>query len=153
MTGASAGQASIRTWCRDHRAHHRYVDKDKNPYSINKGLLYAHYGWVIMKQELRQTGRVDLQDLSSDPIVTWQPKNYLFLLFVTAYVFPVMVCGLLFNDFAGGFVYASCIRLFLIQQGIFCVNSLAYWIGDQPYAGQNSPRDSWIVALIKFEEG
>lgn len=151
--GASAGQASIKTWCKDHRAHHRYVDTDRDPYSINKGFLYAHYGWVVMKQELRQTGRVDLKDLSSDPIVMWQRKNYLFLLLLTAYVFPVMICGLLFNDFAGGFIYASCIRLFLIQQGTFCVNSLAHWVGEQPYAGRNSPRDSWIVAFITFGEG
>lgn len=151
--GASAGQASIRTWCRDHRAHHRYTDTDKDPYSAQKGLFYSHYGWVVVRRKPEQTGRVDLQDLTSDPIVMWQRKHYLTLLFLTVYVFPTLYCGFAYGDFAGGFIWASCIRLFMIQQATFCVNSLAHWVGDQPFANRLSPRNCWFVALITWGEG
>lgn len=70
ITGASAGQASIRTWCRDHRAHHRYTDTDRDPYSAHKGLFYSHYRSVVIRRRPEQTGRVDLHDLSDDPVVT-----------------------------------------------------------------------------------
>lgn len=153
LFGAGAGQASIRTWCRDHRAHHRYTDTDKDPYSAQKGLFYSHYGWVVVKRKPEQTGRVDIQDLSNDPIVMWQRQHYLTLLFLTAYIFPTVFCGLMYDDFAGGFIWASCIRLFMIQQATFCVNSLAHWVGDQPFANRLSPRNCWFVALITWGEG
>ena len=41
--GAGAVEGSIRWWARDHRAHHRYTDTDKDPYSVRKGLLYSHF--------------------------------------------------------------------------------------------------------------
>lgn len=40
--GAGAIEGSIRWWSRDHRAHHRYTDTDKDPYSVRKGLWYSH---------------------------------------------------------------------------------------------------------------
>jgi stearoyl-CoA desaturase (delta-9 desaturase) len=153
ILGAGAGEGSIRTWCRDHRAHHRYVDSDMDPYSVHRGLFYAHYGWVIFKRKREQTGPVNVQDLTTDKIVIWQRQHYTLLLITTAFIFPTIVSGLLFNDYLGGFIYASCLRLFLIQQSTFCINSLAHWMGERPFSGQHSPRDSWLVALITFGEG
>ncbi|KAJ5564614.1 hypothetical protein N7513_000856 [Penicillium frequentans] len=153
IVSTSAGQGSIRTWCRDHRAHHRYTDTDRDPYSAHKGLFYSHYGWVVIKRKREQTGQVDVQDLSDDSIVLWQRKHYIPLFFLTAIIFPTVYCGLMYGDFAGGFIWASCIRLFMIQQATFCVNSLAHWAGDQPYANRLSPRNSFFVALITWGEG
>ena len=51
IVSTSAGQGSIRTWCRDHRAHHSYTDTDRDPYSAHKGLFYSHYGWVVIKRK------------------------------------------------------------------------------------------------------
>jgi stearoyl-CoA desaturase (delta-9 desaturase) len=45
--GGGAVQGSIQWWSRGHRAHHRYTDTDKDPYSVNKGILYAHFGWYV----------------------------------------------------------------------------------------------------------
>ena len=42
--GGGAVEGSVRWWARDHRAHHRYTDTDKDPYSVRKGLLYSHFG-------------------------------------------------------------------------------------------------------------
>lgn len=39
------------------RAHHRYTDTDKDPYSVRKGLLYSHFGWMVMKQNPKRIGR------------------------------------------------------------------------------------------------
>jgi stearoyl-CoA desaturase (delta-9 desaturase) len=41
--GAAAVEGSARWWSREHRAHHRYTDTDKDPYSVRKGLLYSQY--------------------------------------------------------------------------------------------------------------
>jgi stearoyl-CoA desaturase (delta-9 desaturase) len=47
LTGGGAVEGSIRWWSRDHRAHHRYTDTSKDPYSVRKGLLYSHLGWMV----------------------------------------------------------------------------------------------------------
>lgn len=63
--GGGAVEGSVRWWARDHRAHHRYTDTDKDPYSVRKGLLYSHFGWMIMRQNPKRIGRVNISDLVS----------------------------------------------------------------------------------------
>jgi stearoyl-CoA desaturase (delta-9 desaturase) len=151
--GGGAVEGSIRWWARDHRAHHRYTDTDKDPYSVRKGLMYSHIGWMIMKQNPRRIGRTDISDLNEDPVVVWQHKYYLWVVVFMGLVFPSMVAGLGWGDWKGGFIYAGILRIFFVQQATFCVNSLAHWLGDQPFDDRNSPRDHLITALMTLGEG
>lgn len=151
--GAGAVEGSIRWWSHGHRAHHRYTDTEKDPYSVRKGLLYSHIGWMVFKQNPKRMGRTDITDLNEDPVVVWQHKNYLKCVIFTALVLPTIICGLGWNDWAGGFVYAGILRIFFIQQATFCVNSLAHWLGEQPFDDRNSPRDHVITALVTLGEG
>ncbi|KAK3687529.1 hypothetical protein B0T22DRAFT_130980 [Podospora appendiculata] len=151
--GAAAVEGSARWWSRDHRAHHRYTDTEKDPYSVRKGLLYSHIGWMVMKQNPRRVGRTDISDLNEDPVVVWQHRNYIKSVVTMGLVVPTLFCGLMWGDFLGGFVYAGILRIFFIQQATFCVNSLAHWLGDQPFDDRNSPRDHIITAFVTLGEG
>ncbi|KAF8534314.1 hypothetical protein BDD12DRAFT_918992 [Trichophaea hybrida] len=151
--GGGAVEGSIRWWSRDHRAHHRYTDTDKDPYSVRKGLLYSHVGWMVMKQNPKRIGRTDISDLNEDAVVVWQHKYYLWVVAFMGLVFPAMVAGLGWGDWKGGFIYAGILRIFFVQQATFCVNSLAHWLGDQPFDDRNSPRDHVITALVTLGEG
>jgi stearoyl-CoA desaturase (Delta-9 desaturase) len=69
LFGGGAIEGSIRWWSRDQyvstprsviantpsRAHHRYTDTTKDPYSVRKGLLYSHVGWMVMKRAFSAT--------------------------------------------------------------------------------------------------
>ncbi|KAI0009722.1 acyl-CoA desaturase 1 [Xylariaceae sp. FL0662B] len=151
--GAAAVEGSIRWWSSLHRSHHRYTDTEKDPYSVRKGLLYSHIGWMVMKQNPKRIGRSDISDLNDDPIVVWQHRNFLKSVISMALVFPTMVCGLGWGDWMGGFIYAGILRICFVQQATFCVNSLAHWLGDQPFDDRNSPRDHVITALVTLGEG
>ncbi|KAI4603160.1 stearoyl-CoA 9-desaturase [Pestalotiopsis sp. 9143b] len=151
--GAGAVEGSIRWWSRDHRAHHRYTDTEKDPYSVRKGLLYSHLGWMVMKQNPKRIGRTDITDLNDDPVVVFQHTHFIKCVIAMGLVFPMLVCGLGWNDWAGGFIYAGILRIFFVQQATFCVNSLAHWLGDQPFDDRNSPRDHVITALVTLGEG
>jgi stearoyl-CoA desaturase (delta-9 desaturase) len=133
--GAGAAEGSIRWWSRDHRAHHRYTDTDKDPYSVRKGLLYSHIGWMVMKQNPKRIGRTDITDLNEDAVVVWQHRHYIKSVVFMALFFPAAVAGLLWGDWMGG------------------VNSLAHWLGDQPFDDRNSPRDHVVTALVTLGEG
>ena len=151
--GAGAVEGSIRWWSRDHRAHHRYTDTDKDPYSVRKGLLYSHLGWMVFKQNPKRTGRTDITDLNEDPVVVWQHRNFLKCVLSMGLLFPMAVCGLGWGDWLGGFVYAGILRIWFVQQATFCVNSLAHWLGEQPFDDRNSPRDHVVTALVTLGEG
>lgn len=151
--GGGAIQGSIRWWSRNHRAHHRYVDTLKDPYSVQLGLLHSHIGWLIFKQNPSRIGRVDIADLNNDPVVNWQHRNFVSVAITMAFLFPMTVAGLGWGDWKGGLIYAGIIRLFVVQQATFCVNSLAHWLGDQPFDDRNTPRDHMITALVTLGEG
>eukprot|EP00189_Rhodosorus_marinus_P002896 CAMPEP_0113954600 /NCGR_PEP_ID=MMETSP0011_2-20120614/677_1 /TAXON_ID=101924 /ORGANISM="Rhodosorus marinus" /LENGTH=462 /DNA_ID=CAMNT_0000963815 /DNA_START=542 /DNA_END=1930 /DNA_ORIENTATION=+ /assembly_acc=CAM_ASM_000156 len=151
--GAAAFEGSIRWWCRNHRAHHRYVDTDKDPYAVHKGFWYAHLGWMVFKQEKGRSGRVDITDLNEDKLIMWQHKNYLPIAIGFAFVLPVTLATFCWNDFWGGLVYACMGRMFIVHQATFCVNSLAHTLGSQTYSTEHTSYDHVITALVTFGEG
>lgn len=114
--GSGAIEGSIRWWSRGHRAHHRYTDTEKDPYSVNKGLLYSHMGWLVMKQNPKRVGRADISDLDADPLIVWQHTNFVKCLLFMAFGFPTLVCGLGWGDWVGGFLYAGILRVFFVQR-------------------------------------
>ena len=151
--GGGAVEGSVRWWSRDHRAHHRYTDTTKDPYSVRKGLLYAHLGWMLIKQDPKRIGRTDIADLNADPIVRFQHRYYLFVMLLMGFALPTIVAGLGWNDWRGGFYIAAVCRLVFVHHATFCVNSLAHWLGDQPFDDRNSPRDHVFTALMTLGEG
>ena len=153
LVGAGAVEGSIRWWSRDHRAHHRYTDTERDPYSVEKGFLYSHMGWMVLKQNPKRIGRTDITDLNEDPVVVWQHRNYIKIVLFMSLVLPTLVAGLGWGDWWGGFVYAGILRIFVVQQATFCVNSLAHWLGEQPFDDRNSPRDHLLTAFATLGEG
>ncbi|KAJ5126669.1 hypothetical protein N7448_007448 [Penicillium atrosanguineum] len=151
--GGGAIQGSIRWWSSKHRAHHRWTDTVKDPYSVRKGVWYSHFMWMVLKQNPKDQGRTDISDLNQDPIVVWQHKHYGEFILVFGMLFPMVVAGLGWGDWKGGLVYAGILRFLFVQQATFCVNSLAHWLGDQPFDDRNSPRDHVITALVTLGEG
>lgn len=129
--GGGAVQGSIRWWSSKHRAHHRWTDTFKDPYSVRKGVWYSHFMWMVLKQNPKDRGRTDISDLNHDPIVVLQHRYYGMVILAFGILFPMLVAGLGWGDWKGGLVYAGILRFFFVQQATFCVNSLAHWLGDQ----------------------
>lgn len=151
--GTSAFQGSCIWWARDHRAHHRYVDTDKDPYSSKEGFFWAHMGWLLVKQNKAAVGKTDCDDLEKDPVLIFQEKYFLPLAILSGIVLPVVVAGLGWGDWWGGFYYACIAKSVLVLQSTFCVNSLAHYVGDHTYSDVHTPRDCWHVSLVTFGEG
>jgi len=152
LLGTGAVQGSVRWWCRDHRAHHRYTDTEKDPYNANRGFWYSHIGWMLLKQDPTKIGRAGIEDLNADPWVRWQHRNYGILAFAMGVVFPTAVCGL-WGDLWAGYFYAAILRQVLVHHSTFMVNSLAHFWGLAPFADEHTPRDSILTALLTFGEG
>jgi stearoyl-CoA desaturase (delta-9 desaturase) len=151
--GAAAFEGSARWWSRNHRAHHRYVDSERDPYSVHKGFWYAHVGWMVLKQDSRRAGRVDISDLNAHERVMFQHRNYLPIALFFGFVLPLGIAHIFWGDFWGALVYACFGRMFFVHQATFCINSLAHTFGNQTYSKEHSSFDSILTALITFGEG
>ncbi|CAH6723822.1 acyl-CoA desaturase 1 [[Candida] jaroonii] len=153
LFGAGSIQGSIKWWSHGHRIHHRYTDTKKDPYDAKQGFWYSHMGWMLTIPNPKHRARADISDLISDPVVKFQHKHYLSLVIFMAFILPSLIAGLGWGDYWGGFIYAGILRSFVIQQATFCVNSLAHWIGTQPFDDRRTPRDHPLTALVTFGEG
>jgi stearoyl-CoA desaturase (delta-9 desaturase) len=152
LVGAGAVQGSIRWWCHGHRAHHRYTDTDKDPYSAHRGLLYSHIGWMLNRRPHNRIGYADVADLEVDPIVKWQHKYYPQIAVIMAFGFPTLVAGFGWCDWRGGFYFAGVARLVSVYHATFCVNNLAHWLGETSFDDHHSSSDQFLAALVTISK-
>ncbi|KAG1152593.1 hypothetical protein G6F37_005381 [Rhizopus arrhizus] len=153
FAGAGAVEGSIYWWSRGHRAHHRWTDTDKDPYSAHRGFFFSHFGWMLVKRPNNRIGYADVADLKADSVVAIQHRLYPYFALGMGFLFPTLVAGLGWGDFRGGFFYAAVARLVFVHHATFCVNSLAHYLGEASFDDHNTPRDHWITALATLGEG
>ncbi|TIB93142.1 hypothetical protein E3Q19_01461 [Wallemia mellicola] len=152
LAGSGACEGSIKWWSRGHRAHHRYTDTELDPYNAHRGFWYSHVGWMLVKPRIKP-GVADISDLIKNPVVRFQQKHYVKLLLTMGFIVPTVLPGLLWGDYRGGYFYAGAARLLFVHHSTFCVNSLAHWLGEQPFDDKNTPRNHFITALCTVGEG
>ncbi|MEO0335180.1 MAG: fatty acid desaturase [Pseudomonadota bacterium] len=152
LFGAAAFQNSIYKWSVDHRLHHRHVDTDLDPYSINKGFFYAHMGWMISKQEWPPHAKAYGRDLENDKIVMWQDRNYVPIAIVMGFFLPTLI-GHLMGNALGGLVFGALLRMVALHHGTFLINSACHFWGSRPYTIENTARDNIVLAFLTFGEG
>ncbi|KAI7902253.1 delta-9 desaturase [Cokeromyces recurvatus] len=153
FAGSGAVEGSIYWWSRGHRAHHRWTDTDKDPYSAHRGFFFSHIGWMLVNRPKNRIGYSDVADLKADPVVALQHKYYPYFALFMGFIFPTLVAGYGWGDFRGGYFYAGVVRLIFVHHATFCVNSLAHWLGESTFDDHNTPRDHWITALVTMGEG
>ncbi|KAJ2481641.1 stearoyl-CoA 9-desaturase [Coemansia sp. RSA 2131] len=153
LAGSAAVQGSIFWWARDHRVHHRYTDTFRDPYNALEGFWHSHLGWMLVKKDRRRLGYADTSDLKTDPVIRWQHKYYPLLVLTFGVFVPILIAGLGWGDWRGGFFYAVVLRMVLLHHATFCINSLAHTIGRRTYDDVQTARDSWITALVTMGEG
>ncbi len=148
--GAAAYEQSALCWSSQHRTHHLYVDTDQDPYSIKKGFFYAHIGWLLFWSHPEHYE--NSTDLQKNRLVMHQHKYYHLWAAVSGIVLPMLI-GYTFGDLPGAFVFPVCVRLFLVHQTTFCINSICHTIGKATYDIYSTAKDHWLVALITNGEG
>lgn len=151
LLGTSAMQMSCLEWCKDHRAHHRFTDTDKDPYNAKRGFWWSHIGWLVFKRT--EEPHSDISDLEKDWFLRWQHKWFAPLGILLAFVLPTWIAGHYWGDWRGGFLIASCASKIAAYQCTFFINSMAHMIGEATYSDQRSPRDSWITSIFTWGEG
>jgi stearoyl-CoA desaturase (Delta-9 desaturase) len=148
--GAMSVQSSAMRWAFDHRLHHAYVDTDDDPYSIQKGVWYAHFMWM-MEKPLPIDPKV-VPDLMKNKYVAFQQKH-IDKLMIGSNLLVFGLVGFFLQDFLGAFVMAVWFRIFLLHHFTWFINSLAHTWGDKPFSQEQSAVDNYILSMLTFGEG
>ena len=153
LFGAASFQNSILIWAREHRLHHRFVDTDLDPYSINRGFWFAHIGWMLITPAaspiaIEPYGR----DLSADPVVRFQHKHYVLVATLMGFGLPTLL-GYFLGSALGGLAIAGFLRIVALHHATFLINSWCHYFGGQTYTDKNTARDSFLMAVATFGEG
>ena len=154
LFGAAAFQNSAIKWCSDHRRHHLKTDEEEDPYTVKKGFMWAHMGWVMVDQGEEIVEHVE--DLQADKILAWQDRNIFLIGFLVGIVLPGVVGFLALggvHGFLGGMIYGGFLRVVIVHHATFLINSAAHTWGTQPYSTANTSRDSPLLSFFTFGEG
>jgi stearoyl-CoA desaturase (Delta-9 desaturase) len=149
--GAMALQNSALKWSSDHRNHHRYVDKDWDPYSIKRGGLWAHILWLFYAEPAERTYE-NVPDLQANRLVLWQYRWNNWIGIVAGLGIPTLI-GTFFGRPLGGLLWGGFLRIVVIHHTTFMVNSVAHLWGSRPYTEENSARDNGLLAFVTNGEG
>lgn len=149
--GAMALQNSALKWCSDHRNHHRYVDRNWDPYNINRGGIWAHVLWLFYREPCEHDYD-NVPDLQANRLVRWQFRLNSWIGLIAGLGLPTLV-GALFGRPLGGLLWGGFLRIVVIHHTTFMVNSVAHLYGSRPYTEENSARDNGLLAFVTNGEG
>jgi stearoyl-CoA desaturase (delta-9 desaturase) len=150
--GAMAAENSILWWSSSHRVHHKYIDKDWDPYNIKRGFWWAHIFWIFNKNEQFDDTFANSPDLLKNPVVMWQNKWHKIILIGAGFGIPTLI-GAAFGDPIAGLLWGGFLRIAVIHHTTFFVNSLAHSLGKPLFNAEVSARDNWFVAMLTLGEG
>jgi stearoyl-CoA desaturase (delta-9 desaturase) len=155
LFGAGAFQNSILEWSSDHRNHHKEVDTAGDPYSAAKGFWWSHFLWIIFDEHEGKHDYSNVRDLQKDWVVRLQHRFIFSIGFLVGMVLPAAVGYAIggVGTAVGGFVWGGLVRTVFVHHGTFLINSAAHVWGKQPYATNNSSKDSTWLAFFTFGEG
>ena len=164
ILGSWAMQGPIDRWVADHRRHHRFSDQPldiHSPYwsqqeKITSGFMrfaHAHVLWMFV--EWPTDTRLYAKDTISDPI-SRRCSRWYWLICATSLLVPALIgYGLGGPDEAvRAFFWSGCLRVFLIQQFTWTVNSLGHMFGGKIEESRDESRNMhWGLTLLFFGEG
>lgn len=157
LADSMAFQNDVIEWARDHRCHHKWTDTDADPHNVNRGFFFSHVGWLLQKKhpKIREMGRkLDLSDLTSDPVLDFQRRYYLPLVVITCFLFPTALAVYGWGESAiVAFYTAAVFRYCWTLHATWCINSVSHMFGYRPYDANISPVESTWTTITAFGEG
>lgn len=164
LAGSLALEGGVLGWSANHRRHHAYTDVEGDPHSPHlsggsiagqlRGALHAHVGWLFHPQpEARERWIPDL--LADRDLVV---LDRLFPLFcVVSFLLPALAGFAVSGTAAGmlgGLLWGGLVRVFVLQQATFAINSACHLWGTRPFRTRHSDeaRNFAALALVSFGE-
>ena len=161
--GSMSLEGSLIGWCATHRRHHAFSDKEGDPHSphldegpgvrgVIKGLWHSHMGWLVSPEATDEKRWAP--DLLKDKDLVRITKLFP-VLTVTSFFLPALLGFALTQTLRGAvtaFIWASLVRIFLLQHVTWSINSICHFYGARPCKSLDFSTNNWVLALISFGE-
>ncbi len=163
VLGSMAVQGSLLKWVAMHRRHHQHSDTPDDPHSpqhegrgvlgLLRGFWHAHIGWFFLADP------PDLDRYVKDLLAsrTLRVASYLFPLWVVlGLLMPAILGGVITLSWAGvwtGLVWGGLVRVFLVHQVTWSVNSACHLWGFRPYRSGDQSRNNILFGVLALGEG
>jgi stearoyl-CoA desaturase (delta-9 desaturase) len=148
--GAGTFEKSCLRWASQHRQHHQFTDTELDPHSIKRGFFFSHMGWIMFYKHNIEMANVP--DLQQSKLVMHQHKYYDWWSVGAGIALPMLI-GVLIGHPLGAFIMAVCLRLALVMNAAFLINSYAHLVGTRDFDDTSSARDHWLGAILTNGEG
>lgn len=155
-------------WVAIHRYHHKHSDHQPDPHSPLVGFLWAHIGWLIVRNPgAHNIGvyRKYAKDVLSDPFYLRLEKSLLWVWIYLAHAAVFTLAGAGLGWLVGGdlatavrfgasmLVWGVILRTVVVWHITWSVNSLTHLFGYQRYETGENSRNNWLVGLLAVGEG
>ncbi|KAI6198495.1 Fatty acid desaturase [Aphelenchoides besseyi] len=156
-----AFQNHVIEWSRDHRwfafFHHKWTDTDADPHNTNRGFFFSHMGWLLTRKhpKIKEMGaKLDLSDLSNDPLLAFQKRHYLLLVLLCCFLIPTVIPVYFWKENALIALYtAGLFRYCAVLHATWFINSIAHMFGYRPYDVNITPTESVWTSVTALGEG
>jgi stearoyl-CoA desaturase (delta-9 desaturase) len=163
LAGSLAFEGGVLGWSASHRRHHAYTDVEGDPHSPHRsgssargqlrGALHAHVGWLFRPPPEERARWIP--DLLADPDLVLLDRLFplwcavsLALPALLGFAVTGTVRGML-----GGFLWGGLVRVFILQQATFAVNSACHLWGRQPFRTRRGDEARNLALLTLFAFG
>jgi fatty-acid desaturase len=149
ICAATAVEGGPLLWVATHRMHHQFSDAEGDPHSPRDGKFWAHIGWILVGNALRQDAETldrYVPDLQQDKFHVW----------ITEYHFvPTLVLGALLFAIGGlsFLLWGVFFRTVFGLHSTFLVNSATHIWGSRPFVTRDRSTNLWWIALLTFGDG
>ncbi|XP_048000585.1 acyl-CoA Delta(11) desaturase-like [Leguminivora glycinivorella] len=153
---SSTAQTSVIHWCRDHRCHHKFCDTDADPHDSTKGMFFSHMGWLMVRRHpdvIKKGKTIDMSDLTSNPVLHFQLKYYVYLSVFFTFLLPALVPYYFWAESFTIAYHISLLRLVIFSHVTFCINSAAHKYGYKPYDKNITPTQIPALSFAALGEG
>jgi len=163
ILGSMAALGSTISWVAIHRRHHECADKLGDMHSPNlhgkgfmdqvKGFIHAHFTWMN-KHEYPNVSHY-VPDLLRDPVLLKVSRLYQYWVLLGVAI-PAVIGGLVTGTWAGvltGFLWGGVVRLFIVANFMWTLNSVLHRFGSQPFPMEENSRNSYFLSIFAWGEG
>lgn len=158
ISGSMAAQGPLLFWVATHRRHHAFTDQAGDPHSPHlsgadargrwRGIFHAHIGWMF--EAPPANSRQFVADFLRDRTLLALHKRYLTWV-ILGLLLPTGLGALLggtVRDALGGFLWGGLLRIFLVNQSTWAINSLAHNFGQRVHPTRDHSRNlAWLAIL------
>jgi stearoyl-CoA desaturase (Delta-9 desaturase) len=157
--GSAAGNGPPAYWVSLHRNHHRHSDRPGDPHSPVadgrsgrlRGFFHAHFGWI----HATGTPYPDRTDVSMKDSTVRQISRRYPLIVLSGVLLPTLLGAAHMQDVQGaihGALWGGAVRLILVNNIIWSINSVCHLWGRQRYQTGDSSKNNWLLAIPSLGE-